>query len=1330
MKNVLRKISALMLAMVMIVGILPTQIYANEVTGGSEETESNYVTIEPGKEYSVTISNDVREVWYKFTPAESGNYTIYSSGNRDSHVELFDSNMNMLAEDDDSGVDSNFDLQYKLNAGAIYYYKARMHIADNTGSFTVGFLKNVPATAINLNTEAFTVHAGYEMKLIISYEPELAAHEKITWTSSDEAVAFVNNYGYVKFLTEGTAVITATSENGLKDSCTVTVAAPMEMVVDQTYTLNTDAESVFCSGYKFTPTKSGIYRFYSFDAEYDTKGYLFDKDIKELKYDDDGGEKQNFLLDYELEAGETYYYIASPYNETSKGSFKFKLIEYIPTTLEDIYFTVDNVKKDTQGFTVTEGQEVTLSFKINGGTDFTGSAVTLNMSYIDQDGSGSTSSYTANYDQEKDLYSVKLDSNLYSDGREFYITDVSFMSPYDIDLSITEYNGKSLGNMYFFMGTDTKLATKTYSVNFDVLGESTEVQAISSRVTSLSAMGIQLPELPIVEGTEFLGWELIVNNEVEAVIKTNDQLFALNDIFDQGSDLSSITLNAVYDKNIVEGVFNYSDENGNPASKSIIVSFDKESKTTYAQWLELVLADGKLNDIKHDDTKPFDYWSIINEDPETVITSPYTCIELEAEYTLEGIVLGGVNLKDGDYLDNEGTVSETKSEGGYAYYKDGVLELNNYHYEGLGYEYDAEGYCAAIYAENDLEVKLVGNNSLINNYDYGEGITSYGNIIISGDGKLEIEGEYGIGSYVGDISINSGSLLINAIYDGIWGYEDISITDGNVNVYAGSSAIYADYNINITSGCVDIDAYYGIWCDYDDVCISDSIVNIDAVCGIYSNYGLTFNGGIVDIKATEYAAMAEYIELGDGVKISEPENGTIGSVEDYDYIVDGNGAIALDTRIVSEIVPVIKGAEDGKTYYAPITITVIDDNIESISINGEPVADINEPIILENNVDGTYEVVATDGSDNNVKITFDIKPITELSKPIEGKEISNVTSDDKEIIQSVIDAAADALDNNSWDEEEKDIIEKVKAEAEALIGAIYAAEEAINTESIKNAEPVNQENVITENKELLETAKADYEKALEQYAGNYSADEKKAIEDEIGRIDKALNVVVNVEEVESEINSLPESVNPEDEEAVTAVKTAKENYDALTDYEKSLVDEKVKNKLDSLINSTDSNMVEVYFDNSTNWEHVVALYEDLDGKLHSLGTVLPDENGVYAVKVPEGCKIQFQNYLPGQPLEAAPDEGFLNTGFLPVEAGKTYSYTNSGTITDSVLLGDINGDTRINAQDALLVLQHSAKITELVDDQALAADVNEDSKINANDALLILRYAAHIIDSF
>ncbi len=65
-------------------------------------------------------------------------------------------------------------------------------------------------------------------------------------------------------------------------------------------------------------------------------------------------------------------------------------------------------------------------------------------------------------------------------------------------------------------------------------------------------------------------------------------------------------------------------------------------------------------------------------------------------------------------------------------------------------------------------------------------------------------------------------------------------------------------------------------------------------------------------------------------------------------------------------------------------------------------------------------------------------------------------------------------------------------------------------------------------------------------------------------------------------------------------------------------------------------------------------------------------------------------------------------------------------------LGKVNNDDVIDSRDALLVLQHAAKLTgyELTGSALLAADVNQDGSADSRDALLILQYAAKLITKF
>lgn len=85
-----------------------------------------------------------------------------------------------------------------------------------------------PVTGIKLNTNAVTVRKGTEFWLNATITPSSAINKTVSWTSSNTAVATVDQTGKVTTVSPGSAVITVTSlDGGLIDRCSVTVTEPV-----------------------------------------------------------------------------------------------------------------------------------------------------------------------------------------------------------------------------------------------------------------------------------------------------------------------------------------------------------------------------------------------------------------------------------------------------------------------------------------------------------------------------------------------------------------------------------------------------------------------------------------------------------------------------------------------------------------------------------------------------------------------------------------------------------------------------------------------------------------------------------------------------------------------------------------------------------------------------------------------------------------------------------------------------------------------------------------------------------------------------------------------
>ncbi len=90
---------------------------------------------------------------------------------------------------------------------------------------TVDKEENINAvTDISLNEQEISMFVGEIFHLIATITPEDATDKTVTWKSSDRSIAIVSEEGVVTALSEGTAIIYASSPNGLTVECRVTVS--------------------------------------------------------------------------------------------------------------------------------------------------------------------------------------------------------------------------------------------------------------------------------------------------------------------------------------------------------------------------------------------------------------------------------------------------------------------------------------------------------------------------------------------------------------------------------------------------------------------------------------------------------------------------------------------------------------------------------------------------------------------------------------------------------------------------------------------------------------------------------------------------------------------------------------------------------------------------------------------------------------------------------------------------------------------------------------------------------------------------------------------------
>lgn len=109
-------------------------------------------------------------------------------------------------------------------------------------------------------------------------------------------------------------------------------------------------------------------------------------------------------------------------------------------------------------------------------------------------------------------------------------------------------------------------------------------------------------------------------------------------------------------------------------------------------------------------------------------------------------------------------------------------------------------------------------------------------------------------------------------------------------------------------------------------------------------------------------------------------------------------------------------------------------------------------------------------------------------------------------------------------------------------------------------------------------------------------------------------------------------------------------------------------------------------------------------------------------------KVKESAELGAQGSFTIQSEGAYSTAAQLV-TGTGMAKTLTVTVQESTgLLGDVNGDGKINSTDAVWVLQHAVGLRTLTDAQKSLADVNKDGNINSTDAVWILQRSVGLRD--
>ncbi len=255
--------------------------------------------------------------FFSFVPDSTGYYCFYSEGVYDTFGAVFDSDITLIASNDDCQ-DYNFYVCCRLVGGKEYILATTLREQNGGEVYTVSAGRAGAAEEVVLfHGGETTGYVGTTLVFEALAEPEGAYLGECIWSTGDSSVATVyetqDNYAAIYFAGPGTTTVTVKSkELGVFDSFEVTSIEIPKIGADDSQYLYFGVMGGI-RYFSFTPTVSGTYAAYTHYA-YETSIIPYDSKWYECSYTEEmiPGTEDRMCKTY-MEAGRTYYFEISTF---------------------------------------------------------------------------------------------------------------------------------------------------------------------------------------------------------------------------------------------------------------------------------------------------------------------------------------------------------------------------------------------------------------------------------------------------------------------------------------------------------------------------------------------------------------------------------------------------------------------------------------------------------------------------------------------------------------------------------------------------------------------------------------------------------------------------------------------------------------------------------------------------------------------------------------------------------------------------------------------------------------------------------------------------------
>lgn len=434
----------------------------------------------------------------------------------------------------------------------------------------------------------------------------------------------------------------------------------------------------------------------------------------------------------------------------------------------------------------------------------------------------------------------------------------------------------------------------------------------------------------------------------------------------------------------------------------------------------------------------------------------------------------------------------------------------------------------------------------------------------------------------GDIKIqeNSVKTLLNQITFGLFFNQNVDVDITGTDALSGVASIQFYRSDDILTQ-EDVAAITD-WIDYSSItetaADAEKFVYYAKITDQAGNFTVIGSNGVTfDLTAPTISGITN------GSTYYTTQNVTVADANLATVTVNGvpeDEALTLAGNVAQTYTIVATDKAGNKTEYT-VTMKPIEslgDPIQGITTDNVTSADQTDIQSVQQAVAGVDTENATQAEQDALKAIADhcatlLDKVTEVADEMDAltqavnalPDGDTITSAHKDTVNDLMTRLDTLLDGSNLTEGEKDALEAVKAIGESLLQQIEQSAQAGTTENTDKVEDITPGNVSLEDQDDLTAAKEDLENALDNFGDNYTEEEKAALEDKLEQINQALESIQKVEAAQDAMEALPDHVEPDDTDAAAILEAVKEQYDALTEHEKSLVDEALKDKLDSLL---------------------------------------------------------------------------------------------------------------------------------------------------------------------